>query len=493
VIARPLEDQNDPKSSDEIYGFSESPLTEAVRQKSIAMVDLLLKYGAKDEQSTALSIAIENGDEQIICRLLAIKAHPDPDYKINKKAIPETDLRPTLSNLTYSSLFPNTPTMINWHSNNCHLTLIRMQWLIEAALNCNAKLKGHPKAHSISLVALTRIDISHNSLTSLPAEIFGLTSLRYLNLAQNKLEKIPPPSEKTDLSPKRGKRDKNWDYSVPVLEELYLQDNRLENIPANIFRLPNLQILDVSNNKLQELPFDLWKSPKLREFNVAFNLLKDLPYLPASEICGQQNEPLSPVADAYLFNAQYSYDENTGATRNTVTAKLEILHHNIWSKTLEVTDQEVRLPDAKNDTTVSQLSSLNLANNLFTSIPLALPCLAVNLTRLNMSYNSLRSMGHVTSYPASLKQLDLGHNEISCWPSLPRIAASDPHLACYNPQENKEKKNPSQNSQNSSTSSYTSDVQVVKSSQSSNNITSLRTAILKSVCCHRRHLRFVEF
>lgn len=36
------------------------------------------------------------------------------------------------------------------------------------------------------------------------------------------------------------------------------------------------------------------------------------------------------------------------------------------------------------------LTNLNLANNLFTSIPLTLPCLAVNLTRLNMSYNSLR-------------------------------------------------------------------------------------------------------
>jgi Leucine-rich repeat (LRR) protein len=118
---------------------------------------------------------------------------------------------------------------------------------------------------------------------------------------------------------------------------------------------------------------------------------------------------------------------------------LELIRHNIWSKSLEVTDQEMQLTDAKNDNSVSQMSSLNLANNLFTSIPLALPCLGVNLTRLNISYNSLRSMGHVTSYPASLKQLDLGHNEISCWPSLPSlpIAASDPHLACYNPMENK--------------------------------------------------------
>lgn len=64
-----------------------------------------------------------------------------------------------------------------------------------------------------------------------------------------------------------------------MLEELYLQDNRLNDIPSEIFSLPNLIILDISNNKLQQMPFDVWKAPKLRELNVAFNLLKDLPTL----------------------------------------------------------------------------------------------------------------------------------------------------------------------------------------------------------------------
>lgn len=488
IIARPLEDpQNDPRMTDEIYGFCNTPLAEATRQKSITMVDLLLKFGAKDDESSALSIAIQNNDEPITCRLLAIKAHPDPDFKINKKAIttPETDFLPILGNLTFSSLFPNTPTMINWHSNNFRLVTLKSNWLVEAALHCNSKLKGHPKAHQVSLSALTRIDVSHNSLTEIPSEVFTLISLRYLNLSQNKLESIPVEDVTT---PSRSpKKQKTFEYNVPVLEELYLQDNRLKFIPPALFRLPALHILDVSNNKLQALPFELWKSPKLRELNVAFNLLKDLPSLPPEELCCNSSDALSPVADAYLFN-NLTFDDAGFTSRNTV-CKIDLMRHNVWSKSLEVTDQELRLPDAKNDLSVSQLSSLNLANNLFTSIPLALPCLAVNLTRLNMSYNSLRSMGHITSYPASLKQLDLGHNEISCWPSLPRIAASDPHLACYNPQTDQQKFLGSA-SKSSSTSSYSSDVQVqVKASTSSNNITSLRTAVLKSVCFHRRHLR----
>lgn len=86
---------------------------------------------------------------------------------------------------------------------------------------------------------------------------------RYLNAAQNKIEKLPPAS--------------TCKYNCPMLEEIYLQDNSLEEIPCKIFRLPSLITLDISNNKLERIPFDMWKAPKLRELNIAFNLLKELP------------------------------------------------------------------------------------------------------------------------------------------------------------------------------------------------------------------------
>lgn len=106
----------------------------------------------------------------------------------------------------------------------------------------------------------------------------------------------------------------------------------------------------------------------------------------------------------------------------------------MWCKSIDVTEQILH-----NDETItersSQLSALNLAHNLFTSIPVMLPCLAVNLTRLNLAFNSLRSMSHITSYPSSLKQLDLSHNQITVWPSLPQVEAQDmmevANLTCY--------------------------------------------------------------
>lgn len=116
------------------------------------------------------------------------------------------------------------------------------------------------------------------------------------------------------------------------------------------------------------------------------------------------------------------------------SSQLDVVKHHIWNKSVEVTEQILHNDESITEKS-SQLSSLNLAHNLFTSIPVVLPCLAVNLTRLNMAFNSLRSMSHITSYPSSLKQLDLSHNQITCWPSLPQVEAQDvmelANLACY--------------------------------------------------------------
>lgn len=45
-------------------------------------------------------------------------------------------------------------------------------------------------------------------------------------------------------------------------------------------------------------------------------------------------------------------------------------------------------------------------------------------------------MSYITSYPSSLKQLDLSHNKICVWPSLPQInleeaAPDQENILCY--------------------------------------------------------------
>ncbi|XP_037707527.1 leucine-rich repeat serine/threonine-protein kinase 1 isoform X1 [Drosophila subpulchrella] len=466
IVAKPVEDHNDPKCCEEIYGLSNVPIAEACKQRSLAMLDLLLKHGARDDNGSAIGMAMTGGDEAILSRLLARRVHPDSDYKINKKGLPtpvEVNVfLPSTSNISYSAMFPNVPTIIDWHSmgSSVQLSVVRVPWMVSGVLLLNPKLQSHPRLNEVALTAITRIDFSHNVLTAIPQELFHLVSLKYLNVAQNKITDLPAPLGKS--------------YGCPVLDELFLQDNQLTTLPAAIFHLPALSILDVSNNKLQQLPFDLWRAPKLRELNVAFNLLRDLPVPPM--------QTSSSLLSLDKLQLQPFEEPQSNKPRNVSQQRLT--HRNLWSSSLDITDNDMKwqheqdFGDGKTPGVgSSQLSSLNIANNLFTSIPAALPCLAVNLTRLNMSYNSLRSMGHVTSYPATLKQLDLSHNEISCWPSLPRITESDPHLLCYScvqlPEGREEEQAYKTNSSKGSSSSSTS----------------FRASVLKSVCRHRRHLR----
>lgn len=156
----------------------------ACQNRDIKIAELLLKHGAADNDCAALKIAARNGDELLTAKLLSIKAHPDAEYKINKKAMTEGSQTSShfsaLSNfgsVTYSALFPSTPTMINWHDQQCRLSQIRSQWLVDAVLHVNKKLSA--KNNELILYAITRIDISQNSITSVPSTIFYLQSLRY--------------------------------------------------------------------------------------------------------------------------------------------------------------------------------------------------------------------------------------------------------------------------------------------------------------------------
>ncbi|CAH1175605.1 unnamed protein product [Phaedon cochleariae] len=479
------------------YGHS-TGLVEACRNRDVPIVDLLLKYGARDDDCKALSVAVDNNDEALIAKLLSTKAHPDPEFKINKKAMTENvnssqfTIFSNITNLTYSSLFPNTPTMINWHNQKCDLTQIKTQWLTDAALHLNQKLKQNPRNYDIALYAITRLDISNNCLTSVPLAVFQLYSSRYLNMAQNRISKLPIPVASPVKKGYRKKlaREEDQKYCCPVLEELYLQDNRLDQIPEAIFKLPSLVTLVVSNNKLQYLPYNLWLAPKLKELNASFNLLKELPSENKEDLdrmsvsssdsqlsCHTEPDSESELSDFELVTKLKVSEEGVQSVRYRKKERsyiqLDLSKHHIWSKSVEVTEQILHNDDNITEH-CSQLSSLNLAHNLFTSIPVVLPCLAVNLTRLNMAFNSLRSMSHITGYPSSLKQLDLSHNEISVWPSLPQVEARDDmelaNLACYA-------------AVGSGFRGKTPDIVARRQSRS------VRHSVLHSVCSHRRHLR----
>ncbi|XP_068625771.1 leucine-rich repeat serine/threonine-protein kinase 1 [Battus philenor] len=455
----------------------------AALNRNVPALELLLAAGATDVGGRALPLCARHSLAEPLAALLATKAYPDPEHKLNKSWMSECVLssRDADPALSFSARCPATPVMVNWRDLRCHLPTFKMSWLRTAALRVNPKLSA---AGGGALLALTRIELANNELRELPRELFSLVSLRYLNAAQNKLERLPTAADplEEEVERRRGRRPPRAArvYTAPVLHELYLQDNRLEELPAELFSLPSLSSLDVSNNKLRALPPELWRAPSLRDLNAALNHLRDLPSLPSGREAqtggGAAGGALSPSevspqlsASPSLHSGQFPFasqsksssrspsiegsesspdDEDavlTLASRAGHAVCSEARRAHAWRGTLAPSPPPARAASgaagagAAGHTGVSPLSSLNLSHNQFTSVPPPLACLAPSLTRLNMAYNSLRSMSYVTSYPTSLRQLDLSHNEITCWPSLPQVDSfglsdGDP-LACFCPGE----------------------------------------------------------
>ncbi|KAL3876079.1 hypothetical protein ACJMK2_033960 [Sinanodonta woodiana] len=67
-------------------------------------------------------------------------------------------------------------------------------------------------------------------------------------------------------------------WHLEHLTSLYLNDNNLSKLPADISRLSHLTYLDLSSNKLRSLPGELGELVNLRELLLNYNQLRVLPF-----------------------------------------------------------------------------------------------------------------------------------------------------------------------------------------------------------------------
>ncbi|KAI1294731.1 Leucine-rich repeat serine/threonine-protein kinase 1 [Halotydeus destructor] len=429
--------------------FSSTSLKEACKNRDASMVDLLIRYGARDDDCQALVVASSNNDNHLMSKLLALKSFPDPEYKINRKAIELPGILGTnmMGSVTFSSMFPTAPVMINWHSLGC-LTNIRKQWLMDASIVHNIKLKLNLQNQATSLLAITRLDLSNNGLLKVPICIFQMASLRILVLSQNRLESLPETDTEVDSPTNpmpfmRMKKSNSYSvgftqggqvgptWTLPCLEELYLQDNRLETVPSCVFDLPTLQLLDLSNNKLRCIPYRMWFSPKLRDLNVSMNLLRELPARIGANKSIFNHSPMrrqmtsdssersrtssrdKPVSQDSSSSNDNQDNSDRSETENT---KVQVLKHfNLWANEISITSTSYQEENLAEKNQICKLSLLNLSHNGFTSVPQSLSCFATSLTRLNLSYNCLTTIGSVKLFPVNIKHLDLSFNQLNSW------------------------------------------------------------------------------
>ena len=77
------EEGSERKSRWGLQGRQASCLVEAASNRDMGMLDLLLKYGARDTGDQALVVAVRSKDHLFMSKLLALKSHEDQESQVN--------------------------------------------------------------------------------------------------------------------------------------------------------------------------------------------------------------------------------------------------------------------------------------------------------------------------------------------------------------------------------------------------------------------------
>ena len=177
------------------------------------------------------------------------------------------------------------PVSIVWH-NHC-LTNVRTRWIHCAPKAVLRSDVVDTMSHQNLAATITNLDISKNSLESLPVAVLQLPSLKYLNASHNKITFLPwlgnaspnlgddSPDDVFDEAPSA-----NLMWHCPQLEEIELQDNNLTSLPSCLFTLPSLKSMNACKNDIGTLPYEMWHAPNLRTILLSKNYIVSLPILP---------------------------------------------------------------------------------------------------------------------------------------------------------------------------------------------------------------------
>ena len=141
-----------------------------------------------------------------------------------------------------------------------------------------------------------------------------------------------------------------------------------------------------------------------------------------------QNSSISSNLSQSIF---YTKLTEQSASQEENVAQQPVLHHNLFASQVILTKSSFHEDELQRSQSCP-LSLLNLSHNGFTSIPSVLSCVAINLSRLNFSYNCLTSMGSVKLYPGNLRHLDLSFNQLLWWSRVDLTDDEMSHCGCIN-------------------------------------------------------------
>ncbi len=390
-------------------------LVQACLMEKMNVVHFLLQNGATDARLKALKRTISIPNNEIAGLLLCYNG-----------GVKEIVIHTRSSKSKPASPQKETPTQLDvvWRSKN--LRYVCSDWLPMVT-----KLPSLQNKNPI----ISQIDVSSNSITELPIEIFCLPHLKHLDISRNQLTFLP-----------LEERKKNSGWTCNLLCQFDLNSNQLTALPNCIFGLPELKEINANDNQITYVSTAIWSSPKLQRLFLARNQLLIFPttrrlsdslseYSPTMEMLPEDATSLdhafSPEARAgsngglqdtgsvfmpynsstpMTKNRTYSEQRETVKTETVISRRLESFQDtNIEVEELE----DLETLEEDKDMNSFCLLALDLSGNKLTNIPIGMSCLAPKLQKLNVSKNMIKSLGNIGDYPFELELLNASDNHLN--------------------------------------------------------------------------------
>ncbi|GMR55806.1 hypothetical protein PMAYCL1PPCAC_26001, partial [Pristionchus mayeri] len=272
----------------------------------------------------------------------------------------------------------------------------------------NNKLSVLPTGVFAYLKKLTSLSLANNSISEASSNILrGLENLRTLRLDRNRI----PVGHLNDLI-----------SDVRSLEELGVGGchvNPLSNLSLD--RLPELRSIDLSNNNLKRVPSaELAALPRLTSLSLAFNRIDEIE---PCAFCGNNLTKLdlshnklglrgkSLVEGAFDGTSLTHLDLGFNHIENFESTTIGVAQRTL--KSLSLSGNYLTTFDSTSTRTLHALTSLHLAHNMISDLPLIFPPEYYQLKALNLSSNQLYYLpDNLGSLLGNLKEFDLSHNRL---------------------------------------------------------------------------------
>ncbi|CAI4216174.1 unnamed protein product [Parascedosporium putredinis] len=409
----------------------------SIKERPLLLQKRLLQQFGYEERDRLEEIGRE--DNSYLCRFMFLSSM-EKEFKpqdfgfVRQQKLSNVDL--SGRNLFNIPLYPKSADIVSLNlSRNLSLDVPRdfiqsCTNLRDIKFNNNEARKLPPSLSKAT--KLTYLDVSNNNLEQLDnAELDSLNGLLKLNLANNRLKRLPSyfgihkslrtlniSSNFLDLFP-------DFLCDLESLVDLDLSFNSIAHLPTDIGKLRNLERFAITNNRLANaLPDTFSNLISLRDLDLKYNAITSIDIisqLPKLETLSADHNSVS------RFIGSFERLRTLKLNSNPVT-KFEIVQPSLTLKSLNLSNAQLASID-ESFHHILNLERLVLDKNYFVSLPrISIGCLT-ELRHLDIRGNNIRKLPMEIWWANKLEVLNASSNVLDNFPKpasrAPRLPGED--------------------------------------------------------------------